>query len=73
MSVVRLRLRPLIRVEKWSAGWIVTVRPCPDDIASMRNFMTEADAAEYAEQLQREHGFRVRPERFAIGEPGAAA
>jgi hypothetical protein len=73
VSVVPLRLKPLVRVEKWSAGWIVSVRPCPDDIASMRNFMTETEAAEYAAELQREHGFRVRPERYRIDEPGEAA
>jgi hypothetical protein len=39
----------------------------------MRNFATEAEAADYAAALQREHGFRVRPDCYAIGEPGAAA
>lgn len=73
MSVVSLRLKPLIRVEKWTAGYIVTVRPCPDGIASMRHFDTEEEAAEYAATLQREYGFRVRPRCYAIDLPGAAA
>jgi hypothetical protein len=72
-NVHKLRLPPLVRVERWSAGWIVSVRPCPDNVASMRNFLTEVQAAEYAEELQREHGFRVRPDRYAIGKAGAAA
>lgn len=72
-DVLSLKLKPIIRVERWTAGWIVTVRPCPDVIPSMRNLDTEAEAASYAAELQRDHGFRVRPECYAIREPGAAA
>jgi hypothetical protein len=71
-AVHRLRLKPLVRVERWTAGYIVTVRPCPSDVDSMRNFDTEVDATEYAADLQRLHGFRVRPDSYAIAEPGAA-
>jgi len=72
-EVHTLRLSPLIRVEKWNAGWMVTVRPCPLEVQSLRNFDTEARAAEYAASLQREHGFRVRPDRYAVPSPGEAA
>ena len=63
-DVLKLRLRPLVRVEHWPAGWMVTVRPCPEGIQSIRNFDTEAQAAEYALALKAEHGFRIRPDKY---------
>jgi len=72
-NVVTLRLTPLVRVQRWSAGWIVTVRPCPPGADSCRNFDTEAEAADYAARLQLEHGWRVRPVQYAANTlPGAA-
>lgn len=72
MNVIPLKLRPLIRVERWTVGWMVTVRPCPDGVASCLNFDSEAEAATYAQGLQAEHGWSVRPDRYAVSLPGAA-
>ena len=63
-EVVSLKLRPIIRVQRWTVGWLVTVRPAPEGVASCRNFDTEDEAAEYATALQVEHGWRIRPDRY---------
>ena len=72
-DVLNLRLRPLIRVELVGAIWTVSVRPCPPDIPSMKSFKSEADAAEFAADLSREYGWRIRPDKYgATALPGAA-
>jgi len=71
-EIYKLRLPPLVRVEKWNAGWLVTVRPCPKGVSSLRSFSAEEEAADYATELQLDYGFRVRPDSYAISMPGAA-
>jgi hypothetical protein len=58
------------------AIWIVSIRPCPDDLPSMKSFHNERAAADYANELREKRGWKIRPESYdyslADNTPGAA-
>lgn len=62
-DILPMRLKPIIRVERFGGLWGVSVRPCPDGIDSLRSFDCEQAAAEYAAALSARHGWRIRPDR----------
>lgn len=68
-----LQLRPIVRVERFGGLWGVSVRPCPKGVASLRGFASEAEAAEYARDLQARYGWHVRPCQYATDDLSGAA
>lgn len=60
MSAVRMP-EPIVRVERVGALPVVSVRPCPDDVAAMKSFATFAEAEEYGSALASERGWRFVP------------
>lgn len=65
-DILPLRLRPVIRVDRFGGLWGVSVRPCPDDLPSLKGFDTAQEAAAYATGLKAQYGWRIRPEKFDL-------
>jgi hypothetical protein len=53
------RITPIVRVERVGALPVVSVRPCPDDVAPLKSFATFAEAETYASTLAAERGWRL--------------
>ena len=68
-EVLAFKLKPVIRVEQFGGLWGVSIRPCPDDLPSLKSFSNSREAAEYATALKVQHGWPIRPDLFDLTHP----
>jgi hypothetical protein len=71
-EVLRLKLNPIVRVERFGGLWVASVRPCPEGVQPDRSFGSADGAAEYATALKQAHGWRIRPDCYDRSLPGVA-
>lgn len=71
-KVIPFGVKPVIRVERFGGLWGVSVRPCPDDVPSLKSFSNSKEAAAYATALKAERGWPIRPDMFDLTLDGAA-
>ncbi|WP_265570855.1 hypothetical protein [Sphingomicrobium nitratireducens] len=70
MAAVR---EPGIMVERFGGLWAVSVRPCPDELPSMKGFTSSDEAAAYATGLKATYGWTIKPPAFDLRASDKAA